>query len=808
MPTSQESVDIEKNHLDTTLNTITDTVLVLDSNRKIIYANLAAAKSAGFDSVEEFMSQPMSKLASDFEHKDEFGNMVTHDQYPTARALKGITVKDFIIQSINKKTKQETWHIASAVPVLDAAGSVDRVVVSTHDITKTKQVEEDLKRAEQSHRLALESAKMITWEWNPTTEEITASPNLKEIYGVDKIESSTHGFSLLHPDDRERHSNIVENAVKRAEMYRSEFRIIRPDNKEVIWLEERGVAIPNSKGKVDKVVGVVLDITHRKKIESEKSWILAELRSEKLRIDNVIATVPGVVWELMGNPKEGNFHFDFVSKHIEQMLGYSAQDWLSDPSLFLSIVHPADREKILDEIDAIFKQGSVGTTQFRRMAKDGRILWVESHITPIFEGKEPIGLRGVSIDITLRKRAEETQKFLAEASSLLSQSLDYELTLKKVAELAVPNIATWCAVHILGEDGSLNQLAVAHEDPSKLKWAEKIRVKFPTDPNAPQGLPQVIRSATSELYHEIPDEMLVKASKDVEHLEILRQLGMKSIMMVPIVLRGKSIGAISFISAELGYLYDESDLLIAENLAARAAIAIENSQLYQKSQKEIEVRKKIEQEIISSLQEKEILLKEIHHRVKNNLQVISSLLNLQSRTIKNEEALRIFREGEARIRSIALVHEQLYKSQNLKSIRVDEYINNLMKMLLGSYGVSKDRIHFDIRVEKLLLEIDSLIACGLILNELVSNSLKYAFPNQRKGSIKIEFTVSDDQAKMIVSDDGVGLSNDFNIETSDTLGMRLVKTLISQLDGTLQIRNGRGTTFEIVFPMEAHNGKN
>ncbi|HEX8338756.1 MAG TPA: PAS domain S-box protein, partial [Pyrinomonadaceae bacterium] len=180
--------------------------------------------------------------------------------------------------------------------------------------------------------------------------------------------------------------------------------------------------------------------------------------------------------------------------------------------------------------------------------------------------------------------AERRATFLAEATTLLSSSLDYEKTLEAVAHAAVPWVADWCGVDILGEDGRVRRLAVAHVDPAKVEWAREVSVRYPYDPEAPRGLPAVLRTGRAELYAEIPDELLVASAKDEEHLRIMRELGFNSAMVVPLAAHGRAFGGITFVTAESGRRYGAEDLAFAEDLARRASLAVENARLYRQAQ--------------------------------------------------------------------------------------------------------------------------------------------------------------------------------------------------------------------------------
>ena len=236
-----------------------------------------------------------------------------------------------------------------------------------------------------------------------------------------------------------------------------------------------------------------------------------------------------------------------------------------------------------------------------------------------------------------------------------------------------------------------------------------------------------------------------------------------------------------------------------------SSIRDENEQLLGASHiaKDISDRIQAEEQIKASLKEKEVLLKEIHHRVKNNLQIVKSLLQMQSRRTKAQEATLVLQDSQNRIASIALVHEKLYRSEDLANIDFEQYIPDLTTHLFDTYNVSSNTVNLKIEVDKIFLEIDTAIPCGLIINELVSNSLKYAFPNNRKGEIKVEFHVnSNGTMTLIVRDNGIGIPADFDIETTKSLGLTLVQGLVEQLEGTLQVNRSQGTEFRITFSGE------
>jgi two-component sensor histidine kinase len=227
-----------------------------------------------------------------------------------------------------------------------------------------------------------------------------------------------------------------------------------------------------------------------------------------------------------------------------------------------------------------------------------------------------------------------------------------------------------------------------------------------------------------------------------------------------------------------------------------AELALSNKSL----QLEITNHKLTETQLKELLCEKELLLQEIHHRVKNNLQIISSLLDLQSQYVENKATEQMFLESQKRIKSMALVHEQLYQSKNFTKINFAEYLNNLTGYLFDSYGINTNKINLKLDIEDVPLDINTVITCGLIISELVSNSLKYAFAKKTGGTISIAFSSDFDKKNtLIVKDDGTGIPKNFDFNSVKSLGLQLVSLLANQLEATLELNCNVGTEVCLKF---------
>lgn len=264
-----------------------------------------------------------------------------------------------------------------------------------------------------------------------------------------------------------------------------------------------------------------------------------------------------------------------------------------------------------------------------------------------------------------------------------------------------------------------------------------------------------------------------------------------------------AVRAKKYSSDELGLLTDSFNMMLSQIQNSDLALQNTHSELKKRAQelqRELTERMLAELQLKKSLREKDVLLKEIHHRVKNNLQIISSLIYLQSRHVKDSQTLQMFQDSQNRVRSMAFIHEKLYNSKDLARIDFADYIRSLVSHLFNSYHLVSSKIKLKIEVKDVVLNIDTAIYCGLIINELVSNSLKYAFTPDQPGMLTILLEQHGLQDYVLqVADNGAGLPPSMNLKNIDSLGLQLVTNLTEQLNGKLEYSNDGGTRFRITF---------
>lgn len=276
----------------------------------------------------------------------------------------------------------------------------------------------------------------------------------------------------------------------------------------------------------------------------------------------------------------------------------------------------------------------------------------------------------------------------------------------------------------------------------------------------------------------------------------------RSYLGIPMLFHDEVIGMINF-DSEIPHAFSDETSKKLEPFGHAAAVALENARLYQEMRRELSERKQAEEELKKSLDEKEVLLKEIHHRVKNNLNVVASLLNLQHSRIETvEQAKEALLSSQNRVQSMSRVHESLYESSDLSSIDIERYISSLIDDLVHLYDTS-GRVSYELDIDELHLDINRAVPFGLILNEVVTNALVHAFPGEKGGVLRIELHLGSNGAVYTrVTDDGVGLPEQYDEEElSDSLGLELITILTEQLGGTHRVTGDEGTSFELDFSL-------
>ncbi|AFY32276.1 PAS domain S-box protein [Calothrix sp. PCC 7507] len=534
------------------------------------------------------------------------------------------------------------------------------------------------------------------------------------------------------------------------------------------------------------ILTVLYDITERKNIE-------VKLQEQNEFLKTIFQNIP-----LMIALIDVNGRVQWVNQEWERILGWTLEDCQTHNVLEFFYPDPKYRQHVINFIQSA--QRAWG--DFRTQVRDGRVIdtsWTNIHLV---NGD----IIGIGKDITPRMQTERSLKAQVEREQLMravAQRIRQSLNLQDILNATVQEVRDLLSVdRVIVYQFSPDMIGTVVAESVEPGWTVSLGVEiydtcFQT--GGGKDYYQRRKRAIANIY---------EAGLTDCHLCLLERFEVKANLVVPIILEvsGENTGSRLWglliahqCSSPREWETHQLDLL--DQLTVQIAIAIQQSSIFQQAQNELAERQKAEVNLRSALAEKEVLLKEIHHRVKNNLQIVSGLLELQSQTLKDVELIKTLRETQNRIKSISLIHKNLYTFPNIGQIDIAEYIYTLATSLLISYQIVPGRIGLETKIDSVHLNIDQAIACGLIINELISNALKHAFSNQQTGTITISLRNLEQNIEMIIQDNGTGLPNDIDWKNSGSLGLSLVHDLVvEQLDGSIILDNHHGTVFNIKFP--------
>jgi PAS domain S-box-containing protein len=461
-----------------------------------------------------------------------------------------------------------------------------------------------------------------------------------------------------------------------------------------------------------------------------------KLKQTQARLTAVLNNLPNVAIYEYGE------NVNFVTENIMDILGYPAAEFMSNESLFSKLMLDEDIKSYDEKVINWKNNGAIGviSNEIRVKNRNNEVIWLEDHMFEVRPENAKPYYSGIMIDITAQKK---TQLKMLETETKLTAIL------KNLPKVVI--YQSGMGVDFIS-DNITEMIGYSPGDILENKY-------FFSKIIHPEDMPYVQESLKN--WKKLNDGSILNMEFRI------RKKDGECIWIEDHMFRVKVNDQDSYLT---GILIDVTD------------------------------RKISEQKISRSLKEKELLLKEIHHRVKNNLQVVSSLLKLQSGYVKDENSLDILIDSQNRVRSMALVHQKLYQSEDFSEIDFSEYLKQLSQHLFNVYKTKSNELEISINSGNVNLSIDLAIPCGLILNELISNSLKYAFPDNGKGNININLECRNNKEyEIIISDNGIGFPEEINYKQTKSLGLQLVNTLVGQIDGTIIMENHNGTTFRINF---------
>ena len=550
----------------------------------------------------------------------------------------------------------------------------------------------------------------------------------------------------------------------------------------------------DDEGRVKGGLGIVRDVTERKRAEEEVAREGAESRRARAELETVVNTMADglLVSDAAGNllfmnPAALKLHGYETPTEVRRRLAHFEEVFEAEDAAGRA-VPPADWP-----LSRVLRGESFRGYELHFKRRDTGLSFHGSYGgAPVTDAAGGVALAVITVtDLSKRKRREEGQRFLAEAGRLISSSLDYETTLAAVARMAVPLLADWCAVDLIGEGGALARLAVAHVDEAKVELAREMHERYPPDPTEPHGIYNVLRTGRPELYPHVTDEMLAAGVPDKEHLRLLRRLRLTSVMLVPLAARGRTLGALTFVSAESGRRFGAEDLVLAESLSQQAAYAIDNARLYAQA--------------LGANRLKDEFLATLSHELRTPLTAILGWAQLLGDGSLDAETTR---RAVETIRRNAEIQKQLVEDV-LDASRI---VAGKLRIepeeveLLGVVREALDAVRPAASARRVEVTCNFDPQVGTIVGDphrlrqvvwnLLSNAVKFTDPG---GRVKVEAGRSLSSVRLTVSDTGQGIAPDF---------LPYVFERFRQADGSTTRRHGGlGLGLSIVRHMvEAHGG--
>jgi PAS domain S-box-containing protein len=771
---------------------------------KLLTMNPAYARMHGYE-VEELAGRPIADVYA-----------------PEARASLAEQLRATVERGHSAFKSTHLRRDGTAFPVAvesaaikDEDGRLLYLAAHVRDITERERVEEELRRSEENYRSLLENANDIIYSHDLSGQYLSINRAGSEITGYtrEEILGGLNIAQVVAPEHLEAAKAMTALKLKDPSPTVYAVDIITRDGRRLTL--EVSTRISYRDGVPVAVEGIARDVTERKRAE-------AELQRSKRQMEIILR---GVAESIIAQDSEGRIVY--ANDMAARTLGFSSADELLEVHS-KEIVKPYD---IFDEEGEPFpverlpasvalREGLSAEAVVRyRSRGTGHERWSGVKATPVFDEEGRVRF-AISIfqDITERRRAEEAQKFLAEAGGRIASSLDYETTLASVARMAVPVLADWCSVDVLEEDGTLKRLAVAHVDPKKIEWAYELQARYPPDMNAARGVPQVLRTGKSELYPEIADEMLVAGAIDEEHLKIMREIGFTSAIIAPLVAQGRTLGVITFISAESGRRYGQEELALAENLAHRAGIAVDNARLYRTAREANRV--------------KDEFLATVSHELRTPLTAILGWASMLRKTeFDRQTAQSALETIERNARAQSQIIEDLLDVSRIVTGKLRLDVRQVEPVSFIDAAVESVRPAAEakgVRLSKVLdtgptaLSGDPARLQQIVWN-LLSNAIKFT---PRGGRVEIKLSRVASRLEINVSDTGAGIKREFlpyvfdrfrQADSSTTrrhgglgLGLAIVRHLVELHGGTVRADSegdGRGSTFTVTLPVSPVVGR-
>jgi PAS domain S-box-containing protein len=788
----------QRERLHVTLTSIGDAVISTDAEGRVDFLNPVAERLVGW-TVQEAAHRTLGEV---FRIVNEWTRQPVEN--PALRALESGTVVGLANHTVLiSRDGSERPIDDSAAPIRDAQSNVVGSVLVFRDISERRLAQQRLREQQELLRVTLASIGDAVIATDTQGHVTFLNPVAEALTGWLQAEAQGQPLEAVFAILDERTQQPSEHPVARV---LREGKVVGLGNHTVLVardgaqrpIEDSAAPIRDATGQSVGVVLIFRDVTEERRAR-------AELRNQEQRFRQLADAMPQIVWS--AGP-EGNI--DYLNRRWTDFTGLAQtvgnQGWAT-------LLHPDEAPTAAERWAASLRSGDRFEMELRlfdRREQQYRWHLIRTVAARDAEGKV-VRWIGTSTDIHEQKRAAESAHYLAEASAALAVVVDYKSTLQKVANLAVPYFADWSAVDV-AEDDTLRRLAVAHQNPEKVELAHALARHYPISLEAKGGIGAVFRTGKPEILTDLPDALLAQGARDERHLQLLRGLGLKSYICVPLVVAGNTLGVLTFATAESGRRYTHADLALAMDLANRAAVAVENTRLYQA--------------LRDTDRRKDEFLATLAHELRNPLAPIRNSLQILKMPHVDAETVE---------RSRDMMERQL---QHL--VRLVDDLLDVSRVMRGKIELRKERVELAAVVARAVetvqaqmdsqhhelsvrLPPDSLpvdadpVRLAQVVGNLLTNAAKYTEPG---GRIALTAERNGTTAILRVRDTGIGIAADMlprifelfvQVDPAATraqgglgIGLTLVKNLVEMHHGTIEARSaglGQGSEFIVRLPL-------
>jgi len=767
-----------------------DAIVTTDVNGTIRFFNHSLEKIFGY-SHEELIGSPLTLLMPD-RYKKNYLNELERFKKSGEHRLVG---KIVVTRGLKKDGTEFPFEMSLASW---KSGTYIFFTSIIRDLTEKKRAEKELKRSETRLKMGMDMAKLAYWEYDIASDLFTFDDQFYALYnttaekeGGYQMSSAEYAHRFIAPEEQAVVGKEISKVLETDDPdYAStvQHSVIRGDG-EKMHIIVRIRIITDEHGRKIGTRGINQDITELVKVEEA-------LAESDQRLSDIIEFLPDATFviDYMGRVISWN-------QAIEKLTGVNSEEMIGKGNYEYAIPFYGMRRPIL--IDMIKSSDEEISKYYQGIKRKGNVLIAETNLTlkgnnrtlwgkavPFYNSKGDFAgaieaIRDITEMKESRRKIRQELKINKSLANIYTPLVSPQSTIEDVGRTILDEArklteSPYGFVSIIdpasGENvkQTITMLAPDSDEPYK----DEITVNLPlTSEGSYTGIWGHVLNTRKSLFTNSPQNHPAYAGVPQGHLHL------EKLLVVPVILGDELVGQIVLANATEDYTEDDQNAI--ERLAVFYALAIQN--------------KRAEQEIKQSLHDKEVLLREIHHRVKNNMQIISSLLNLQITHVAEEEAENVLKESQGRVKSMAMVHEKLYQSPSFTQIDFKNYTEKLVSDIFSSYGIKIGTIEPELDIENIQMGIDTAIPCGLIINELVTNSVKYAFPHKRKGTVKIKLRSLKKHMELVIADDGIGLPENFDFKNTDSLGLQLVNSLVNQIEGKITLDRSQGTKFTITF---------